>query len=114
LVGDLSKSIGDITLSTGGSLWVAGTLSQSMGTIAVSTAGVVSYPDLVGTLSQSIGLITLSTEITYSNLYIMSDLTNYVIVEDEANKILPILDFTGEVSQNSYLTTEVMIYDEIC
>jgi len=116
--GALSKSIGDVSLTSTGTSTISGALSKAIGDILLTATGTVGSggSDVNGTLIQSIGLITLYAInwFTPSNLTILSDLTNYVMVEDNANIVDDQLDMRGTVKQNSYLTTEVMIYDEIC
>jgi hypothetical protein len=116
--GVLVQSIGNVSLTGTGISAVAGELAKSVGNVGITATGTVGGggSDVNGYLSQPIGDITLyATDIfTTSVLTILADLTNYVIVEDSANLVDDQLDMRGTVKQNAMLTTEVMIYDEIC
>jgi hypothetical protein len=138
--GTLSKSIGNITVTMTGTSPIKGTLSQSIGTIALTGTGVstikgalsksignitilatgtapVTGSDVNGELIQSIGLIKLYTypRSATSNLNILSDLTNYVSVEESIVTRIELRDeLYGSVFQKNRLNTEVVIYDEIC
>lgn len=55
--GELSKSIGDITIASTGSVSLNGSLNNSIGDVTLSAAGVL---DITGALTQSIGDVSLN------------------------------------------------------